>query len=820
VQILARGQTDLESLWQDARNALRAVRRDGGLFAFAVVIIGLGVGASTAVFSLMSPLMIRPLPFDDPGRLVWIANDDPDLGMSGVTSRTSNLADFRELSSSFEGLTGYFAFFEQRSYTLAGDGAPEQLKGVDVAQDFLDVLGVRLAVGRNFVAEEGVWNGRNAVILTHAFWTRRYAADPGIVGRSITLDNTPRTVVGVLPASFDFSGVFTPTTRVDFLLPFPISPETDLWGNTISIVGRLTMGATPESAQAELDRIVQNLKEADPERWGLAAVVSPLQQQIAGPFRSGLLLLAAAAGGVMLIVCVNLSNLLLAKGPKRRREMAVRSALGASRPRLVRQLILESLILSSGGALVGLAIAVVATRFVAGASGITIPMLRDVSVDGSALLFTAALAIVAGLLVGVVPALQMSEGGSVAAMKGGGRGSSAGRQTARLRESLVVAEVGLACVLLVFGGLLIKSFRQVLDIDIGFEVSGGVAWQINPSRDFDPWASDENLAEANVYFDELVSRVQAVPGVEAVGLSDALPLGRNRTWEIRGVGVVYEEGQGPSVFPHLVDHRYIETMGIPLVAGRQFSAGDTRASEYVVIINETAAREIFQTSNALGRALSTGVEWRVVGVAADVRHQSLELASGAEVYFPIAQHGDFGTLDLIVRSRLAPDVLAPGVVAAVGGFDPAIPMREYETLDAVVDRALSSRRFTLSLLSGFAAAALLLAAIGIYGVLSYSVTERTAEIGIRMALGESAGQIRRRVVGRTMVLALIGVGVGAIGSILLSRFMGSLLYGVEPTDPVTFTGTAALLLGVAAIAGFWPALRASRVDPVKALNAN
>ncbi len=808
----------MDRLLQDVRNAFRAVRRDRGLFAFAVLIIGLGVGACTAVFSVMSPLMLRPLPFAEPDRLVWVANDDPEGGMSGVTSRTANLTDFREQATSFEGLTGYFAFFEQRSYTLAGDGDPERLKGVDVAQDFLDVLGVNLAVGRNFVEEEGVWDGRAAVILTHGFWTRRFAADPSIVGSAITLDNLPRTVVGILPASFDFSGVFTPATTVDFLLPFPISPETDQWGNTISMVGRLRPGATSQSAQAELDRIVQGLQEADPERWGLAAVVAPLQEQIAGPFRLGFFLLAAAAGGVMLIVCVNLSNLLLAKAPKRVREMAVRSALGAARPRLVRQLMIESLILSAGGAIVGVALAGLATRFVANASGITIPLLREVSVDGWALLFTAALAVISGVLVGVMPALQIADGGEASAMRAGGRGSSAGRKTTRLRETLVVSEVALACVLLVFGGLLIKSFQQVLDVELGYEPSGSVAWQINPSRDFDPWEGEENLREANVYFDQLARRVEALPGVEAVGLTDALPLGRNRTWSMGGIGVVYENGHDPSSFPHLVDHRYIEAMGIPLIAGRQLSPDDDQDSEHVVLINETAAQEIFQTPDAVGRMLDGGwADWRVVGIVADVRHQSPELGSGAEIYFPITQNPDFGTMDLVVRSSLAPEALARSVSAAVREFDPAIPMREYETLDSVVDRALSPRRFTVSLLGSFAATALLLAAIGIFGVLSYSVTERIPEIGIRMTLGESAAQVRRRVVGRTMLLALIGVGVGALGSFVVSRSIGSLLYGVEPTDPVTFMGMAGLLLAVAALAGFLPALRASRIDPVAAL---
>ena len=507
------------SLTQDFRSAVREIRRDFRFYGFAALIIGLGVGANTAVFSVMSPLLLRPLPFEDPDELVWVALGEASGNLSLVTSRTSNLRDFRELNQSFDALTGYHAFFEYNSYNLVGDGPPERLVGAPVAQNFLDVLGVRPLIGRNFVDEESVWDGRPAAILTHGFWTRRFAADPSIVGRSITLNDQPTEVVGILPASFDFSSTFSPGSRVDFLRPFPISDETDRQGNTLSMIGRLKPGATVETAQADLDLIVQYLQEADPNRWGLGAVVSRLQDQISGGFRSALFLLAAAAGAVMLIACANLSNLLLARGPKRRKEMAIRSVMGANRSRLLRQLLMESLILSFCGALMGVGIAYGATEFVSGTTAVKIPMLAAVSIDGFVLLFTLGVALTAGVLIGIVPALQMSAGQEAAALRDSSRGSSEGRGHTGIREILVVAEVALACMLLVGGGLLLRSFASVLDVELGFQPDGLVAWRVDTNRPFN------GRPEAVAFYEQLKTNVESVAGVNAVGLSDCLPSG-------------------------------------------------------------------------------------------------------------------------------------------------------------------------------------------------------------------------------------------------------------------------------------------------------
>lgn len=803
----------MSAVFQDFRYALRALRRDRGFFVFAALIIGLGVGANTAVFSVMNPLMLRPLPFENPEELVWVANQSGG-GMSSETSRTSNLRDFRTMNHSFQALTGYFAFFEYESYNLAGDGPPERLVGVGVAQDFLPTLGIEPAIGRNFVDEESVWDGRPAAILTHGFWNRRFAGDPGIVGRSVLLNDQATEVVGILPASFDFASTFAPGSRVDFLRPFPISDETDQWGNTLSMIGRLLPGATVEGAQADLDVIVSQLQEAIPDRGGLDATVSGLQEQISRNFRSAMFLLAAAAGAVMLIACANLSNLLLARSPGRTKEMAVRSALGASRNRLSRQLLLESLVLALSGGIIGVLIALGATQLVAGTTAVEIPMLWSVSVDRTALLFTLGMSLFAGLLMGVVPAFQLSRGREAEAMNDSSRGSSEGRRGTLVREMLVVAEVALSCVLLVGGGLMLRSFVRVMDVDLGYEPAGAVAWRVDTNQSFD----DRTTAMA--FYDQLLTSVQAVPGVEAVGLSDCLPLGRNRTWGVRAQGVVYDEGGAPSVFPRIIDHRYLQAMEIPLLAGRYFGPDDTDQSPLVVVINEAAAEEIFPDRDPVGGILLLGdAEMEVVGVVGDVRHQSLEQGSGFEMYMPMTQQW-WPTLEMVVRSPLPLQSLNGAVRAAIQATDPSMPTSDFQALDAVVDRAVSPRRFILFLLSAFAGAALLLAALGIYGVLSYSVSQRIPEIGIRMALGESGGQVLGRVVTRTMFLAGVGVFIGGVGSFLGGRLISSLLFGVEPTDPMTFFAMILVLLSVAALAGFLPARRASQTDPMVALRGD
>jgi predicted permease len=546
----------------------------------------------------------------------------------------------------------------------------------------------------------------------------------------------------------------------------------------------------------------------------LGAVVTGLRDHVAGGFRAPLLVLAAGATLVLLVACANLSNLLLTRAHRRAQEMTVRSALGAGRGRLLTHALTESLLLAAGGGVLGAALAFWITRWVAGTSAVSVPLLRTASVDARALGFAVAVTLLTGLAVGIAPALQVSRGREASALRAAGRGASDGRRSAAVREVLVVAEVALACVLLVGGGLLLRSFTRVLDVDLGFRPAGAVAWQLSTLRDF------PNDTARAAFFEGVAERVRAVPGVEAVGLTDTPPLGRNREWWVRAKGAAYEKDGGENAFPRLVDSRYLGAMGVPLVAGRPLTPQDGAASPKVTILNRTAAARLFPGADPLGRVVLLGdEEWQVVGVAGDVRHQALEKTSGLEMYFPYAQKPDFRTLTMVVRSRLPAPALAGPVAAALRAVDPTMPTGDYRPLDAVVEQATSPRRFVLAILGAFAGTALVLAALGIYAVLSYAVGQRVREIGIRMALGESAARVRRGVVGRTVLLATAGVAVGSLVSLGAARLLASQLFEVGSADPVAFAGSAVLLVAVAALAGYVPARRAAGIEPLAALRA-
>jgi predicted permease len=809
----ARGLPFLDTLLQDMRYAFRTFRRDAGFTTFAILIVGLGIAASSTIFSVVNAMLLRPLPFRDPGRLVWISNDGKEGDLSNLTVPVNPFLELRDQARSLSDVAAYYAFYGPGDAKLTGDGEAERLTGVPVSQGLFPLLGVQPQLGRLFTGEECRQN-LPVVLLSAGIWKRRFGADRSIVGRKLTLNGRPFTVIGVMPQSFDFGSIFAPGSSVDLFLPLPLTPEVNRQGNTLSLIGRLRPGVTVQQAQAELKILSEPIRVAN-NRDQLRFVASPLGEHVGGRLRPALFVLACAVGVVMLIVCANLSNLQLARTAARQKEMAIRVALGAGRSRLIRQMLTESIVLSGAAAALGLALAMAGTRLLAHLETLSLPLLENVRVDARAFAFTLLLAVATGLIFGLVPALQVPAGSVHEPLKDATRGSSDGRRHHLLRSALVVSEVAFACVLLVGAGLLMRSFLHVLNVNLGFVPERAAAMRIDPSSQY------STQAKRNGYFDEVLRLVRSVPGVEAAGLTDVLPLGHNRNWSAGAKGEAYSIAHPPpEVFVRIVSDGYRSAMGIRLLAGRDLTERDTASSAPVMLINETLARTLWPGRSAIGQiAMYVDRDREVVGVVADVRHLSPERGSGCEMYLPIRQTDDYASVDLVVRTSLSPAALAPAVRAALKPVDPNLPANEFRTLQELVDKAVSPRRFVVLLLAGFSGFALILAALGIYGVISYSVAQRTQEIGIRMALGASAGALQSRILLQTLELAGAGMLAGVAGSWILTRALTGLLFGVTSTDPVTFLAMIVVLTAVALAAGYIPARRASRIDPVSALRA-
>ena len=806
-----RGLPIVDTLLQDLRYTFRILRRDIGFAVFAVLIVGLGIGASAIIFSVVNTLLLRPLPFKDAGSLVWIANKK---SVPEQTTQVGNLLDAREANKSFTEMAAYYAYYNVGDSKLTGDGEPERLTAVPVSENFFHVLGVEPQLGRVFSSEECRINGPAAVLLTDGLWRRRFASNPDIVGKTLRLNDQSVTVVGVMPASFDFASVFAPGSRVDLYSPFPLTPETDRMGNTSAIVGRLKPGATLEGAQAELNILGPQFHTQYPERNEFQPILSPLKEHVTGRLRPALIVLACAVGVVMLIVCANLSNLLLARNATRQKEMAIRVALGAARRRLVRQMLTESIVLSGAGAAVGVIVAVIGTRVLTRLDAITIPLLANVQIDLGVLGFTLLIAVVTGLTFGLAPALQVPAIGVNESLKESNRGASASKKHTWIRSSLVVTEIAFASLLLIGAGLLIRSFLRVLDVDLGFQPE-----QVATIR-IDPGSAYSTQAKRNAYFDEALRLVQNTPGIEASGLTDVLPLEGDRSWGVAGKGQVYERDHYPEAFVRIVSNGYLQAMGIPLLAGRDFTERDTPHTEQVIIINETLAHKLWPGQDAIGQMVTQDGGRRVVGVVGGVRHITVEQDSGSEMYLPIRQTTDFSAVELVVRTTLPQAGVAPAIRSALKPLDPNLASNEFRTLQQLVDKATSPRRFVVMMLTGFSTFALILAALGIYAVISYSVHQRTQEIGIRMALGESARNLQARIMLQTLRLAVIGLFIGLSVSWIMTRALSGLLFGVTANDPASFIGTVTILVVVAAAAGYFPARRASRIDPIAALRSN
>ncbi|HXE35706.1 MAG TPA: ABC transporter permease [Verrucomicrobiae bacterium] len=807
---IARWMSDLA---QDLQYAFRGMRRDAGFTAFTILIAGLGIGASSMVFSVVNALLLRPLPFRDPGRLVWIAN-----GENNFNTQTEHYADFRELNQSFSDLAGWSAYYRAGDSELTGIGEPERLTSVAVTGNFFDLLGVQPAIGRSFTTEEcqGEYSAPPAVLLNYSYWRGHFSADPSVVGRKLLLNNKPAMVVGVLPASFDFASIFAPGTPVDLFIPWPLTDKTKPQGNTMWIIGRLKPGMTLVGAQAESMTLGKQLESQHPERNAMDPRLVPLEQHVSGQVRPALFVLACAVGLVMLIVCANLSNLQLARLGARQKEIATRAALGAGRLRLLRQMLTETVALSCCGAVLGLLLAVAGTRELAHLHAFNLPLLESVRIDGNALVFTLLAAFACGVLFGLLPALRVTALSLREGMQDASRGSSGGKRHAWVRDGLVISELAFACILLVGAGLLIRSFLRVLDVNLGFQPERAAALRIDPSFQI------TSYPHQNTFIDEVLRRARSVPGIRAAGITDVLPLGGDRGWAIEAKGQVYAKGQQPQAFVRIVSDGYFEAAGIPLRSGRTFTERDRATSEPVVMINETMARTLWPGQNPLGQMITVDGKTfvGVVGVVADVRHEALEKVSGSEMYLAMRQTADYAAMELVVRTALPPDSVAAGLRTALRPLDRNLPVRDFVNLQDLVDRAVSPRRFLVLLLAGFAGFALILASLGIYAVISFSVSQRVQEIGIRMALGASPRDVQIGIVLRTLVMAELGLVLGMIGSRVLASGLVSLLFGITTGDPATFIEVGTLLIGVAAIAGYIPAWKASRIDPMVALRSN
>ena len=801
---------DLDTLAQDLRYALRTLTRDAGFTTFVILIAGIGIASASTVFSIANALLLRPLPFRDPGRLVWISNAE------NYSTQTEHYADLREGNQSFSDLAGWSGFYRAGDKQLTGTGEPERLTSVPVTDNFFATLGVEPIIGRSFTPEEcqGRYSAPPAMLLSHSFWRRRFASDPNVIGRTLTLNDQPVTVIGVLPASIDFASVFAPETPVDIFIPWPLADQAKPRGNTMAMVGRLKPGATVESAQAEFTALATQLVSQHPERNPISPRLASLPKHVSGQVRPALMVLMCAVGVVMLIVCANLSNLQLARMGARQKEMAIRAALGAGRARLLRQLLTESIALSCCGAALGLLLAIAATRGLTHLNAFNLPLLQSVRVDGFTLVFTLLAAVASGVLFGLAPALHVQARKLREALPDAGRESSATNRQGWFREGLVVSELAFACILLVGAALLLQSFVRALDVNLGFQPERAAALRIDPSFRI------STPAQQNSFVDNVLQRTRSVPGIAAAGIADILPLRGDRSWQVSGVGQVYEKNHHPEAFIRVVSDGYFEALGIPLKSGRVFTESDRASSEPVVIVNESLARTLWSGQNPLGQMMTQDGGRRVVGVVADVHHGGPERSGGSEMYLPMRQTGDYPEMLLVVRTALPPASLAAGIRTALRPLDPNLPVVEFQTMQDLVDQAVSPRRFLVMLLTGFAGFALLLASLGIYALISYSVTQRRREIGICMALGATPGLVQREVLAKTLRLALAGVALGTLASFAFTRWLASLLFATTPTDPVAFSGVILLLSAIALLAGYIPARRASRIDPMAALRTS
>jgi predicted permease len=819
----ARGLPWLDVLMQDLRFTFRTLKRDAGFAIIAMLILALGIGANIVVFSVVNTILLRPLPFRDSHELVRIVEKKAHSGESGRTYTADATQDFQQQNRSFQSVSGYFAFTGPDNFKLTVTGQPVPATGMLVAEGFFESLGVEPAAGRLFRREEFAHHAQPAALLSYPFWKRRFGGDPGVIGRTVDLsdkvdlNNTSVTVVGVLPETFDFGSVFSPGAKIDLFVPYIMDDFRDD-GNDLALVGRLKPGVSIAQAQSEADLLFPQFyfDHKHPE-YGkpYTGLLTGLKEYVSGKLRRSLIVLWCAVGLILLIVCVNLSNLLLARAAARRKEFAMRSALGAKRGRIVRQLLTESLVLAVAAAVLGLVLAFAILAYLAHQGSIVLPLLSMVRIDAAALAWTLLIAVGAAVLFGVASALRMSTGNLQEALKDGGHGASEGKSHDRLHSTLAITEIALACVLLVGAGLLLRSFLRVLDVDLGFEPSHAAAVSV----DYDDGG---NPAQRAAIWQDVVRRTSAIPGVESAGISDNLPMSRNRSWGIAAKGEQKpKDSDFVGVFVYIGSPGYLKAMGIRLLQGRDLSWDDLINNRSVVVINESVAHKLWPGKDPIGRhAMAGGMESEVVGVIADVRESSAEDSGGAQMYLPATKQFSPEGSFLVVRSTLPPASLATSVMRTLREINPGQSATEFRPVQGLVDHTTSPRRFFVLLVGVFAGLGLLLASLGIYGVITYSVTRQTQEIGIRMALGATRTRVLLDVIGKTLRLALVGIAVGVISAFAVARLIASLLFRTAPTDPLTFVGMMVLLGAVALLAGYLPARRASKIDPMVALRTD